>query len=76
MSNTTHTPMKTKIGSFKPTTTNLILMDGVLRNAIRNGFRNRNKSILPTFNKWNRDDVRDAITAYRMIKQTEVSNVD
>ena len=68
--------MKTKIGSFKPTTQNLILMDGVLRAAIRNGFLNRNKSFLPTFNKWNREDVRDTIKAYRMIKNTEVNQVD
>ena len=68
--------MKTKIGSFKPTTTNLILMDSVLRSAIRNGFRNRNKAILPTFKGWRRDDLRDTIKAYRMIKATEISHVD
>ena len=68
--------MKTKIQSFRPNTTNLLLMDSVLRNAIRNGFRNRNKSILPTFNRWNRDDVREAVKAYRMIRATEVSHVD
>jgi hypothetical protein len=51
-------------------------MDGVLRAAIRNGFLNRNRSFLPTFNKWNREDVRDTIKAYRMIKKTEVQNVD
>ena len=68
--------MKTKISPFKPNTKNLLLMDSVLRSAIRNGFRNRNKSILPTFNKWNRDDVREAIHAYRMIQATEVCHVD
>jgi len=68
--------MKTKIQSFKPTLPNMILMDSVLRNAIRNGYRIRNRSILPTFNKWNRDDLRDTIKVYRMVKNTEVSNVD
>lgn len=63
--------MKTKIQPFKPTTKNLILMESVLRQAIRNGYRNRNNGFLPTFKRWNRDDVRDAIEAYRMVKVTE-----
>jgi hypothetical protein len=68
--------MKTKIKSFKPTLPNLMLMDSVLSRAIRNGFRNRNKAILPTYKGWRRDDLRDTIKAYRMIKATEVSHVD
>ena len=68
--------MKTKIGSFKPTTKNLVLMESVLRQAIRNGFRKRHHGFLPTIQKWHRNDVREAIQAYRMIKQTEVSHVD
>ena len=67
--------MKTKIGSFKPTTKNLVLMESVLRQAIRNGFRKRNQGFLPTIQKWHREDVREAIKAYRMIKATEVSHV-
>ena len=62
---------KTTIQPFKSTTQDLLLMESVLRAAIRNGFYKRNKSILPTFNKWNRDEVRDAIKAYRMMKKTE-----
>lgn len=62
---------KTTIQPFKPTTQNLMLMESVLRTAVRNGFHKRNKSILPTFNAWNRDEVRDAIKAYRMFKKTE-----
>jgi hypothetical protein len=68
--------MKTKIGKFKPTLTNLMLMDTVLRQAIRNGYRNRNKAVLSCYKSWNREDVRYAIKAYRMINATEVSNVD
>ena len=76
MSNTRYTTMKTKIGKFKPTLTNLMLMDTVLRQAIRNGYRNRNKASLSTYKSWNREDVRYAIKAYRMISATEVSHVD
>ena len=76
MSNTTKPPMKTKIGKFKPTLPNLMLMDTVLRRAIRYGYQNRNKAILPVYKGWRRDDLRDAIKAYRMIQQTEVSHVD
>ena len=68
--------MKTKIGKFKPSLENLMLMDVVLRRAIRYGYQNRNKAILPAYKVWRRDDLRDAIKAYRMIKQTEVSHVD
>ena len=54
-----------------------MLMESVLRQAIRNGFRNRNTGFLPTFKRWNRGDVRDAIEAYRMVKVTEGTwNVD
>ena len=53
-----------------------MLMDGVLRRAIRYGYQNRNKAIYPSYKGWRRDDLRDAIKAYRMIKQTEVSHVD
>jgi hypothetical protein len=68
--------MKTKIQKFKPTIANLTLLDIVLRRAIRYGYKNRNKSILPACKNWRKDDVRDAIKAYRMIKATEVQNVD
>jgi hypothetical protein len=68
--------MKTKIGKFKPTLPNLMLMESVLRQTIRNSYRNRNKAILPTYKGWRRDDLRDAIKAYRMIQATEVSHVD
>jgi len=64
--------MKTKISSFKPTTKNLILMENVLRQAIRNGFRKRHHGFLPSLQKWNREDVRDAVKAYRMIKSTDI----
>lgn len=76
MSNIKHTTMKTKIGSFKPTTKNIILMESVLRQAIRNGFHKRHHGFLPTIQKWHRDDVREAVQAYRMIKATEISHVD
>jgi len=68
--------MKTKIQSFKPTTKNLIMMESVLRQAIRNGFRKRNHGLLPTIQKWHREDVRNAIQAYRMVRNTEITNVD
>jgi hypothetical protein len=68
--------MKTKIGKFKPTLTNLMLMDTVLRTAVRNAYGNRNKGCLSVYKKWRKDDLRDTIKAYRMIKQTEVRNVD
>ena len=51
-------------------------MDTVLRRAIRYGYQNRNKEILPTYKGWRRDDLREAIKAYRMIVNTEVANVD
>ena len=53
-----------------------MLMDTVLRRAIRYGYQNRNKAILPVYKGWRRDDLRDAIKAYRMIKATEISHVD
>ena len=68
--------MKTKISSFRPTTKNLILLESVLRQAIRNGFRKRHDGLLPTIQKWHREDVREAVAAYRMIKATEISHVD
>jgi|694.fasta_scaffold107476_4 hypothetical protein len=68
--------MKTKISSFRPTTKNLILLESVLRQAIRNGFRKRHNGFLPTIQKWNREDVREAVAAYRMIKATEISHVE
>ena len=68
--------MKTKIGKFKPSLENLMLMDAVLSRAIRNGLRHRNQSDFGLVRKWRRDDIRDTIKAYRMIKQTEVCHVD
>ena len=68
--------MKTKIQSFRPTTKNLILLESVLRQAIRNGFRKRHDGLLPTIQKWHREDVREAIQAYRIMKATEISHVD
>ena len=64
--------MKTKIQPFKPSTQNLILLDKVLRKAIRTSYQKRHSGFLPTFNRWNRDDVREAIAAYRIIQATEV----
>jgi|SanBayMetagenome_1026888.scaffolds.fasta_scaffold199266_2 hypothetical protein len=75
MSNTTATTMKTKIQSFKPNLQNMMLMDSVLRTAIRNAYSNRNKGLLSVYKKWRKDDLRDTIKAYRIIKATEVSNV-
>ena len=68
--------MKTKIGKFKPSLENLMLMDAVLSRAIRNGLRYRNQSDFGPVRKWRRDDIRDTIKAYRMIKETEVCHVD
>ena len=68
--------MKTKIGKFKPTLHNLMLMDAVLSRSIRSGFKSRNQSDFGLVRKWRRDDIRDTIKAYRMIKATEVSHVD
>lgn len=68
--------MKTKIGSFKPNLANMMLMDSVLRTAIRNAYRNRHKGCLSVYKKWRKDDLRDTIKAYRMIKKTEVCHVD
>lgn len=68
--------MKTKIGSFKPNLANIMLMDSVLRSAIRNAYGNRHKGCLSVYKKWRRDDLRDTIKAYRMFQNTEVSNVD
>lgn len=51
-------------------------MESVLRQAIRNGFRKRNHGLLPTIQKWHREDVRNAIQAYRMVRNTEITNVD
>jgi hypothetical protein len=67
--------MKTKIQSFKPNLQNMMLMDSVLRTAIRNAYGNRNKGLLSVYKKWRRDDLRDTIKAYRIIKATEVSHV-
>ena len=54
-----------------------MLMDAVLGRAIRQAYRNRNKAPLPSYKQWRRDDVRDAIKAYRMFQKTEVAhNVD
>lgn len=47
-------------------------MDKVLRRAIRASYKKRNSGFFPTFNRWNRDDVREAIAAYRIIQATEV----
>jgi hypothetical protein len=68
--------MKTKIQPFKPTLPNVLFMENVLRQAIRNSYKTRNNAWLPTFKKWSRDDVRQAVKAYRMIKSTEVPHVD
>lgn len=68
--------MKTKIQPFKPTLSNVLFMEGVLRQAVRNSYKNRNIGWLPTFKKWSRDDARQAVKAYRMIKATEVPHVD
>ena len=68
--------MKTKIQSFRPTTKNLILVEGVLRQAIRNAYHKRHSGFLPTIQKWHRNDVREAIQAYRIMKATEISHVD
>jgi hypothetical protein len=68
--------MKTKIGKFKPTLPNLMLMDSVLRTAIRNAYRIRNKGCLSVYKKWRKDDLRDTIKAYRMFQAMEVQNVD
>jgi hypothetical protein len=67
--------MKTKIGKFKPTLENLMLMDTVLRRAVRQGYKHRNKAPLETYKKWRREDLRETIKAYRMIVNTEVSHV-
>ncbi len=76
MSNIITTTMKTKIGKFKPTLSNLMLMDTVLRRAVRQGFKTRNQNQFATVRQWRRDDIRDTIKAYRMITNTEVRNVD
>ena len=68
--------MKAKIQPFKPNYRNLSLVESVLRQAIRNAHRKRHNGFLPTIQKWNREDVRDAIRAYRVIKATEISHVD
>jgi hypothetical protein len=68
--------MKTKIGKFKPSLENLMLMDAVLSRAIREGLKYRNQSDFGLVRKWRRDDIRDTIKAYRMIKETEVCHVD
>jgi hypothetical protein len=67
--------MKTKIQPFKPSLPNVLLMDSVLRTAIRNAYGNRNKGCLSVYKKWRKDDLRETIKAYRMIQATEVSNV-
>jgi len=69
-------PMKAKIQPFKPNFKNLLMMDVVLRRAVRQGFKSRNQNPFPTIKAWKRDDVRETIKAYRMIQALEVSNVD
>jgi hypothetical protein len=76
MSNTTTQTMKAKIQSFKPTLPNLLLMENVLRQAIRNSYQSRHTGWLPTYKKWRRDDVKLALRAYRMMKSTEAPHVD
>lgn len=68
--------MKTKIQPFKPNYKNLSLVEAVLRQAIRNAYRKRHEGWLPTIQKWHREDVREAIHAYRIMKATEISHVD
>ena len=68
--------MKAKIQPFKPNAKNLILVEAVLRQAIRNAYRKRHEGWLPTIQKWHREDVRDAIKAYRVMRATEISHVD
>jgi hypothetical protein len=68
--------MKTKIQPFKPSLPNVLLMDSVLRTAIRNAYGNRNKGCLSVYKKWRKDDLRDTIKAYRMFQKLEVSHVD
>jgi len=68
--------MKAKIQSFKPNFSNLLMMDMVLQRAVRQGFKTRNQNPFPTVRGWKRDDIRETIKAYRMIKATEVSHVD
>lgn len=68
--------MKAKIQPFKPTLPNVLFMENVLRQAIRNSYKTRHEGWLPTFKKWKREDVKQAVKAYRMIKSTEVSHVD
>jgi hypothetical protein len=75
MSNTTHTTMKAKIQSFKPNFSNLLMMDVVLRRAVRQGFKTRNQNPFGMVKQWRRDDIRETIKAYRMIQATEVQNV-
>jgi hypothetical protein len=67
-------PMKTKIQKFKPTMENLMLFDTVLRRSVRLAFRTRNQNQFPTVKKWRRDDIREAIKAYRIICNTELEN--
>jgi hypothetical protein len=66
--------MKTKIQKFKPNMENLMLFDTVLRRAVRLGFKTRNQNKFPTVKKWRRDDIREAIKAYRIICNTELDN--
>jgi hypothetical protein len=68
--------MKAKIQSFRPNMKNLMMMDMVLRRAVRQGFKHRNESPFPSIRGWRRDDLRETIKAYRMIVNTEVANVD
>jgi hypothetical protein len=68
--------MKAKIQPFKPNFSNLLMMDIVLRRAVRQGFKTRNQNPFDTVRKWRRDDIRETIQAYRMIQATEVKNVD
>jgi hypothetical protein len=53
---------------------NLMLFDTVLRRSVRLAFRTRNHNQFPTVKKWRRDDIREAIKAYRIICNTELDN--
>ena len=68
--------MKAKIKPFKPNARNLSLVEAVLRQAIRNAYQKRNEGFLLTIKNWHRNDVREAILAYRVMQATEISHVD
>ena len=74
--------MKTKIGTYKPATSirigtgDIVNLEMVLRRHVLREFKARNTH--PFIKPLQRLDVRDAIKALRMIKQSELeySNVD